>query len=191
MKVSHFFALCAASFFAVGGVARAQVAPAASGGGRPIGISVGISDFSIDYGHDRRMLGPVARGGIDLFHGLGVEGSARSIFMFTPDKVTRMQQSVFEGGAFYEAPGFHGVHFFANGGVGLGLIEFPSNNPKYTRDTYTVFQGGGGFEFHMVHRAYLRAEYTYQSWRDFLGPNQLTPQGETLGVTYYLNRRPR
>jgi len=174
-------------FFAIPVTAKAQVAPAAYGGGRPIGVGFGMSDYSLDYGSGRRMAGPVVRLGIGLFHGLGVDGSARSLFMFTPTDLTRMQQSTFTGGVFYDAPAIFGFRPFLRGSGGLGLIEFPSPNPKYTRDSYSLYAESGGFEFHIVDRAYLRAEYEYQNWLDFRKGKELNPQGATLGVTYYLN----
>jgi len=75
----------------------AQVAPAAKLGGWPIGISAGFSDYDIDYGPGRRMQGLVAEASLGLFHGLGVDGSARTIFMNTPTGVTRMQQNTYLG----------------------------------------------------------------------------------------------
>src|SRR5580698_9813707 len=83
---------------------KAQVAPAATVGGRPIGIGVGFSDYDLDYGSGRRMQGVVVRGGVGVFHGFGVDANARTIFMNTPSQLTRMQQTTYLAGAYYEAP---------------------------------------------------------------------------------------
>jgi outer membrane protein with beta-barrel domain len=168
-------------------MAKAQVAPAAIGGGRPIGISVGVSDYNLDYGTGRRMQGLVLRGGVGIFHGLGIDGNARTIFMNTPSQLTRMQQNTFLGGVYYESPSFWRVRPFVRFGAGLGTIEFPSRNPAYTRDSYTVFAPSGGLEFPITRKVYLRGEWEYQFWRQYQGPNYLTPQGGTVGVTYYLS----
>jgi opacity protein-like surface antigen len=172
-----------------GGSLHAQVAPAAEVGGLPIAISVGISDYNLDYGTGRRMQGAVVRAGWNLFHGIGIDGNARSLFINTPSQITRMQQSTFLGGVYYEAPSFLRIRPFVRMGGGIGLIEFPSRYPSYTRDTYSVFAPSGGIEYPITHRVYARAEYEYQFWHDYRGPHDLTPQGGTIGVTYYLSAR--
>ena len=167
--------------------AVAQVAPAAYKGGRPIGIGVGMSSYDLDYGPDRRMEGPVIRASVGVFHGLGVDVSARTLFMNTPEALTRMQQSTFLAGAFYEGPQMFHVRPFVRAAGGLGVIEFPSRNPKYTRDSYTVYAPSGGIEIPVSRKVALRGEYEYQFWKDFHGPHYLNPQGYTIGVTYYLS----
>jgi len=132
------------------------------------------------------MEGPVVRGSVGIYHGVGVDLSARSIFMFTPTSLTRMQQSTFLGGVFYQSPEIFHVRPFVRAAGGLGLIEFPSKNPKYTRDTYTVYAPSGGLEIPVSRRVALRGEYEYQFWKDYQSTHYLTPQGFTVGVTYYL-----
>jgi opacity protein-like surface antigen len=167
----------------------AQVAPAATVGGFPIGVGAGFSRYDLDYGPGRYMEGAVARASVGLFHGLGVDVDARSIFVDTPASLTRMQQSTFLGGAFYEPnPIFH-VQPFVRFGGGLGVIEFPSGNPAYSRDSYTVYAPSGGVEVPVSRKVSIRAEYEYQFWKQYHGPRDLTPQGWTLGVTYYLRGR--
>jgi hypothetical protein len=188
----RFRALCiSAALSLVPGIgsysAHAQVAPAAYGGGRPIGISVGVSDYNLDYGPDRRMQGLVLRGGVGIFHGIGLDANARTIFMNTPSQLTRMQQNTFLGGVFYESASFWRVRPFVRFGGGLGTIEFPSRNPAYTRDSYTVLAPSGGLEFPITRKVYLRGEWEYQFWKKYHSPRDLTPQGGTVGVTYYLS----
>jgi opacity protein-like surface antigen len=172
-----------------GGKLLAQVAPAAIEGGRPIGFSVGVSDYNLDYGPGRRMQGLVARGGVDIFHGIGIDVSARTIFMNTPPQLTRMQQNTYLAGVFYEVPYIWRIRPFARFGGGLGTIEFPSGNPYYTRDSYTVFAPQGGIEYPITRKVFARAEYEYQFWKDYQSPNYLNPGGWTVGVTYYLRDR--
>jgi opacity protein-like surface antigen len=175
--------------FSAAGNLGAQVAPAATVGGFPIGVGVGISRYDLDYGPGRYMEGAVVRASVGLFHGLGVDVNARSIFMNTPASLTRMQQNTFLAGAFYEAhPIFH-VQPFVRFAGGLGTIEFPSRNPAYTRDSYTVYAPSGGVEVPVSRKVSIRAEYEYQFWKDFQSNNDLTPQGWTLGVTYYVRGR--
>jgi hypothetical protein len=168
------------------GAAHAQVAPAAKVSGLPIAISVGVSDYDLDYGPSRRMQGLVIRGGVNLFHGLGIDADARTIFMNTPSQLTRMQQTTYLAGAYYELPRHWRVRPFVRYGAGLGVIEFPSRNPLYTRDSYTVQAPSGGIEIPVMNKLSIRGEYEYQFWHQFHGPRDLTPQGYTIGVTYYM-----
>jgi opacity protein-like surface antigen len=167
----------------------AQVAPAARVGGFPISVGIGMSGYYLDYGPGRWMEGPVIRAGVTLYHGIGIDGSARAIFMNTPAELTRMQQNTFLGGVYYEGPHIGRLRPFARAAAGLGTIEFPSRNPKYTRDSYSVFAPSGGVEFQLSRKVALRADYEYQFWKDFHGIHYLNPQGVTLGVNYYLRGR--
>jgi opacity protein-like surface antigen len=167
----------------------AQVAPAARVGGYPFSVGVGFSAYNLDYGQGRKMEGPVVRAGVTLFHGIGIDGSARAIFMNTPAALTRMQQNTFLGGVYYEGIHFGRVRPFVRAAGGLGTIEFPSRNPAYTRDSYSVFAPSGGFEYQVSSKVGIRADYEYQFWKDFQGPRYLNPQGVTLGVNYYIRTR--
>jgi opacity protein-like surface antigen len=169
----------------------AQVAPTANKGGLPISFGVGMSRYYLDYGPGRYMEGPVGWAGIRLFHGLGVDGSARSIFMNTPEALTRMQQNTFLGGVFYEGPRFFVIRPFARAAAGIGTIEFPSRNPAYTRDSYSVFAPTGGADVQVSDHVAIRGEYEYEFWKDYHGPHYLNPQGWTIGVVYSLRARPR
>jgi hypothetical protein len=125
-------------------------------------------------------------GGVGIFHGIGLDGNARSLFINTPPQLTRMQQNTFLGGVFYESPSVWRLRPFVRFGAGLGTIEFPSRNPFYTRDAYTVLAPSGGLEYPITRKVYFRAEYEYQDWKQYHGPRDLNPQGGTVGVTYYL-----
>jgi hypothetical protein len=173
--------------------APAQVAPSAKVGGFPIGIGAGMSSFNLDYGQGRRMEGPVVRASVDLWHGVGIDASARSIFMFTPSTLSRMQQTTLLAGAFYEGPKIFHVRPFVRFAGGKGIIEFPSDNPKYTRGSGPVYAPSGGVEVPVSEKVALRADYEYQIWPNYQGNHALTPQGYTVGFTYYLGgmrRRP-
>jgi len=165
---------------------KAQVAPAARVGGMPISVGFGISSYDLDYGPGRRMEGADLRAGIGIFHGIGIDASARSIFMFTPAALSRMQQNTFLGGVYYDGMHFGRVRPFVRAAGGLGTIEFPSRNPKYTRDSYTVYAPSVGAEFRITPKVALRAEYEYQFWKEFQGPRYLNPEGYTIGVNYYI-----
>jgi opacity protein-like surface antigen len=100
-----------------------------------------------------------------------------------------MQQNTVLGGVFYNAPSFFRIRPFVRFGAGIGNIEFPSRNPKYTRDDFLVYAPSGGIEYPIVDKVYFRAEYEYQSWQNFQGKGTLNPQGGTIGVSYYIHGR--
>jgi opacity protein-like surface antigen len=164
----------------------AQVAPAAKIGGFPLGIGAGLSDYSVDYGPGRRMLGASVWADYSLFHGLGVAVEGTSIFADKPSALTRMRQDTIKGGAIYRTRPHFGIRPYAKALIGIGSIDFPSANPLYTHDTYTMWAFGGGAEYKVWRTLYARGDYEYQFWDQYHGPNFLNPNGFTIGATYYL-----
>jgi opacity protein-like surface antigen len=164
----------------------AQVSPSAKINGIPLSVGGGISDYNLDFGPSRRMIGASAWVDYRIWHGLGVEAEGTSIFAAKPDSLTRMKQDTIKGGLIYKYhPVFHLVPY-AKGLYGLGSIDFPSHNPFYTHDTFSMMAVGGGVEYRLWKNVYLRGDYEYQWWDHFLGHHTLTPSGATIGATYYL-----
>jgi opacity protein-like surface antigen len=164
----------------------AQVAPAVKVGGLPLGVGAGVSDYSLDYGQGRRMIGISAWADYNLFHGLGIEAEGASIFADKPEALTRMRQNSIKGGAIYKARPFFRIHPYVKGLVGLAKLDFPSRNPFYTSDTFTMYAVGGGAEYRVWKTLYARADYEYQFWPNVFGSRTLDPNGYTFGATYYL-----
>ncbi len=167
---------------------HAQVAPSVKISGLPLGVGGGLSDYSLDYGPGRRMLGFSGWADYELFHGLGVEAEGTAIFLDKPASLQRMKQYSFKGGAIYRARPFWGVRPYVKGLIGIGSIDFPSNNPLYTHDTYTMEALGGGVEYRVWSTVYVRGDYEYQIWDQYHGPYNLTPNGFTIGATYYFRK---
>jgi len=167
----------------------AQVAPAAKIGGFPLGVGGGLSDYSIDWGPGRRMLGISAWANYDLFHGLGIAAEGTTIFADKPAVLasTNLRQDTIKGGAIYRARPFFGIRPYAEGFIGLGSIDFPDKrNPLYTHDTFTMYAVGGGAEYKVWKTLYARVDYEYQAWPQVFGAKTLDPNGFTIGATYYL-----
>jgi len=168
--------------------AVAQVAPAAKVGGLPLSVGAGLSDYSVDYGPGRRMLGVSAWADYNIFRGIGIEAEGTSIFADKPQALSKMRQDTIKGGFVYK---FHPV-FKINPYVkvlgGLGSIDFPDRNPLYTHDTYGLAAAGAGAEYRVVRNLFVRADYEYERWSKFHGHHTLTPNGITIGATYYLRR---
>ena len=183
------FALAALAFLSTLPV-FAQVAPAAKIGGLPLGVGGGFSDYSVDWGPGRRMLGFSGWADYYLFHGLGIEAEGTSIFFDRPPALSHsnFRQDTIKGGAIYQARPFFGVRPYVKGLIGLGSLDFaPARNPLYTHDTFTMYSIGGGAEYRIWKTLFVRGNYEYQAWPKVFNPNKtLDPQGFTIGATYYL-----
>ena len=164
----------------------AQVAPAVKIGGLPLGVGVGFSNSDLDYGQGRRMSGISAWADYNLFHGLGIEAEGTTISFGKPASLTKMRQDTIKGGAIYKIRPVFKVRPYVKFLVGLGSIDFPSDNPFYTHDTYGMEAAGGGAEYRVWNSLFVRGDYEYQWWPKFHSKNTLTPNGFTIGATYYL-----
>lgn len=170
--------------------AFAQVAPAAtSQGSLPLSVGGGFTSTELDWGHGRRMLGPTIWLDWNLSHlpsylnGLGVELQARDIQFSRPSSLPRMRQDTFGGGAIYTVRRYKRIRPYGKLLLSYGSIDFYNPNPFYKHDTRTVYSAGGGLEYHLAGRLWLRGDYDYQFWPHFLG-GTLDPQGITGGVSY-------
>lgn len=162
-------------------------------------VGGGFSAFDTDFG-GKYLYGPTLwadwhPGFLDnfLLHNFSIEAQARDI---TWDKSNLGPNSNFReatagGGLLYHARRFHFFGFdpFVKGLVSFGGIDFGTTNPTpgapaYTHDTRTVYSLGGGVDYRISHRVTARADYEYQWWPQFLGPNALTPNGFTVGAAY-------
>jgi len=175
--------------------ALSQVVPAASdGGGIPLSVGVGLSDYDLDWGHGRRMVGISAWADWNLYHmprllrGLGIEAEGHAIDFARPSSLPNMRQDTALGGVTYTWRHFNKFDPYAKFVGGIGSIDFPSHNPHYHHDTFSVFAPGGGVEYRIWRHISVRGDYEYQFWTHFFGPNSLTPQGFTVGATYNFRR---
>lgn len=180
-----------------------QVVPAATEGGHaPIAFGVGTSDFSIDWGHGRRMEGITAW--VDwtkiphtprLLRGVGIDFEARDINSGLPAGVTRMRQDTASGGFTYTVRKFSKVQPYAKYLIGFGSIDFgrplPSGPRTYTHDTRTVFSPGAGVQFQAFRSIWVRGDFEYQFWGHLFGPHSLNPNGFSIGAMYTLGGQKR
>jgi opacity protein-like surface antigen len=168
-----------------------QVAPAASAGSLPLVIGAGFSDFDLDYGLGRRMVGITAWAdwGFDhlpgLLSGLGIEAEGHAIDFAKPSTLTPMREDTGLGGVIYTYRHYHNFHPYIKYMGGVGSIDFPDpQNTHYQHDTFGVFAPGGGAEYRVWRHVWVRGEYEYQFWHHTFGSTDLTPQGFTIGATY-------
>lgn len=182
-----------ATLFVIGAIpAVAQVTRAGYQQHGPLVVGGGISDFSLDFGPSRRMLGVTAwadwnfRRLPSVFSGLGLEAEGRDINFNRPSSLTRMRQDTLLGGVIYTWRRYPRFQPYGKYLVGIGSIDFPPfpGNPNYTHDTRTVSAPGAGLDYRLWHKVSLRADYEYQFWHAIFGLNDLNPNGVTIGAVY-------
>ena len=142
------------------------------------------------------MVGISAWGDYSIFHGLGVEVEARTIFADKPTPVARSGQKLYgdglketmaQGGIIYKYHPIFKIRPFVKAVGGIGRVQFPSLNPLYTHEISAIYSADGGLEYRAWNTVFVRAEYEYQWWKDFRsGSVSLNPSGFTVGATYYL-----
>jgi opacity protein-like surface antigen len=180
-----FAALLAAAVLPV----HSQVSPAARQGGVPVVIGAGFSDFSLDWGPNKRMEGISAWA--DWFplrlqgplNGLGIEVEGRDTDFGRPSVIPRMRQDTGMGGAIYQWNRYRNFRPYLKYLAGIGSIDFPPSG-TYSHDTFSVLTPGGGVEYRAWHHIWIRGDYEYQFWQHVFGPHDLNPNGFTVGASY-------
>ena len=165
-------------------------------------IGAGFSGFNQDWGNNPRVYGttffadwrpPLP----DYLDGLGVQFQVRDLLWNRGTYPTTAppafagkpglpRTDTFGGGLIYHPRWirFHRFEPYAKGIASYGSIDFTIGSPNYSHDTRTVISVGGGVDYRLATRIALRADYEYQRWPQFLGPNALTPSGFTVGALY-------
>ena len=178
--------------------AFSQIAPAAQERHIPIAVGVGVSDFSLDWGEGRRMEGITAWVDLGIPHtphflnGLGIELEGRDINWGRPSSTPTMRHDTAVGGPIYSIRRFGRFQPYAKYLIGIGSIDFPrlpGSFPSYRHDTRTVYAPGGGADYRVYKKIWVRADYEYQFWPNLFGAHSLNPNGVTFGALYDFGRR--
>jgi len=171
--------------------AIAQVAYSAEEAKQPFTVGAGFSNFSDDWGiTNPRQSGITMWADWRVPHvpptlrGLGIEFEGRDINFSTPSDLPGHRMDTALGGPMYEWRGRGRIRPFGKFLMGIGSIDFPFTGSTYNHDTRTVLEPGGGADMRFWTRFSVRAEYDYQFWRQIFGPNDLNPQGISVGVVY-------
>jgi opacity protein-like surface antigen len=169
-----------------------QVAPAATVGGLPITVGVGLSDYDLDWGYGSRMVGISAYVDWDLFilpgplRNLSIQAEGNDISYGRPARLPIMRQDTGLGGLKYTYRHYPNLLPYVKYMGGIGSIDFPNtSNRYYTHDTFGVWAPGVGVEYQIWRRLWVRGDYEYQIWNKTFGPRDLTPQGFTIGGSYH------
>jgi opacity protein-like surface antigen len=185
-------------FVALAVPAFSQVAPAATEGGLPLTVGVGISDYDVDFCCGSRMVGISAYVDWDLFvlpgplKNLSIQAEGNDINYGRPARLQtepQLRQDTGLGGVKYTYRHFRNLQPYGKFLVGIGSIDFPNYyDPYYTHDTFTVIAPGGGVEYRVWRGVWVRGDYEYQFWEHTFGPRDLTPQGFTIGGSYHFRQ---
>jgi opacity protein-like surface antigen len=194
--VSILAALCATA----AAPAFSQVMPAASEGSSRFAVGGGASNFNMDWARSR-MYGITAwidwhPGMLPSFlNGLSAEIEARDISFDRPGNgfPKNFRQDTAGGGAIYSWNRFRNFHPYCKGLISYGSFDFQTRNPHYSHDTRTLYSMGGGFDYRVYRRVWVRADYEYQVWQPLFSTTfRPDPQGFTLGAMYEIKGfRPR
>ena len=169
-------------------MSRAQVVPAGKGGNQQLFVGVNFSDFDPDYGW-QRLYGIGGWADYNLTPRLGAEAEVR---FHRFHQLADIHEDNYLIGPKYN---YHKRRYtlFAKALFGVGYFNFPEN---VAHGTYFDIALGGGLDYRLTRRIFLRGEYEYQIWPGFVGPpdpqpiplvnrpNGLTPNGFSVGAAY-------
>jgi opacity protein-like surface antigen len=169
-------------------IGRAQVVAAGKGGNQSLYVGGNFSDFDPDYGW-QRLYGIGAYADYNLTPRLGAEAEVR---FHRFNQLSNIHEDNYLIGPKYNYRRNRYI-FFAKGLVGVGYFNFPLNA---AHGSYLDIALGGGLDYRLTRRIYVRGEYEYQIWPGFVGPpdppnppfinrpNGLTPNGFSVGASY-------
>lgn len=167
-------------------LSRAQVVAAGKGGNQQLYVGGTFSDFDPDYGY-KRLYGIGAYADYNLSPRLGAEAEVR---FHRFNQLSNIHEDNYLIGPRISWRKRR-YNFYGKGLFGVGYFNFPLNA---AHGTYLDIALGGGVDYRLTRRIYLRAEYEYQIWPGFVGPpdgftqknrpNGLTPNGFAFGGSY-------
>jgi opacity protein-like surface antigen len=181
--------------------ASAQAVYSASEDHPRLSVGAGFSIFSQDWGHNPHVMGvtytidyhpPLPR----FLDDVNIEAQGRSLIWHRGAVAATgapiVPRTEMLGGGVIVHPHwvrFHKFEPYAKALISYGAIHFAEDDVSYNHDTRTVTSLGGGVDYRPIHRVTLRADYEYQWWPQFLGPNALNPNGFTIGALYNIGHR--
>ncbi len=147
-------------FLAAARPASAQVVPSGDAGGLNVSAGATASGYYVQYG-EIKLLGITGFVDVGTRRRIGIEGEARFLeFHQTAD----VHAETYVIGPRYH---FNVGRFqpYVKGMVGVGEFNFPYD---YAHGSYLVIAPGGGVDYRLTHRIYLRlADFEYQYWPQF------------------------
>ncbi len=174
--------------------AFSQIAPSATSSGIPLTVGFGYSNYYTDwsaYESGLTLWVDVSLTNVvpSRMHGLGIELEARDLNFDRTGDVPALKEYTGAGGPVYYWRHYRNVEPYGKFLLGIAGINF-NNKPgdNYTHDTRTVYEGGGGAQYRVFRNVWVRGEYDYQFWPDFIHHHTFNPRGLSVGVNYDLSR---
>jgi hypothetical protein len=158
----------------VSGLARGQVVPAGDVGKLMISVGGTGSGYYLQYG-ERKMLGVSGFVDIDSRSPFGVELEGRWLEW---NQTANVHTETYSLGPRYHR-NFGKLYPYAKGMVGFGDFSFPYG---LATGRYLMVTGGGGLDYRLSNRIYLRAaDVEYQYWPQFTY-GAMTSVGVSAGI---------
>jgi opacity protein-like surface antigen len=168
----------------------------------PLTIGAGFSGYNPDFGHGHLLGGTLWIGYFpnkvpSLLRGIGVEVEARDLnYGRSSTQPANLRMDTIQGGVIYAWPHFGNIRPYAKFSGGYGNADDGITATHRNHDSRTISSGGGGFEYRVFQKVWVRADYEYQSWPEFFKhpatatkparpSGQLNPQGFSLGAVYH------
>ena len=184
--------------------ALSQTAPAATEKSLPLAIGAGFSGYNPDFGHGHLLGGTLWVGYFpdkvpSVLRGIGVEVEARDLnYGRSSTQPSNLRIDVAQGGLIYSCPHFRNFRPYAKFSEGYGNADDGVSATHRNHDSRTIFSMGGGVEYRLFSKVWMRADYEYQSWPNFFKhpatqttparpSGRLNPQGFTLGAMYHFS----
>lgn len=186
-------------FTCIAGIgAYGQAVPSATGAAAHFQAGVESSGFDTDVARSPHPF----EYGIGVFadlmwRSLGLEAEARTIQFNEQFNVRQAVVSLGARYAVYNGP-FTNSRFtpYAKGMGGLGSADYPLGtmgaHPEKTHSLFATATLGGGVDYRLSHRFFLRGEYEYQFWTRYgrgandPGLGTANPTGFSVGIGYHL-----
>jgi len=192
--------LILALLFAIVAMPRvcAQVVPAETRRTFPLSVGAGLSGFDSSYGSGMLLGGSLW---VDytptqvprILQGIGAELEVRDLSLNRSTyQPPNLREDTVEGGVIYFWRHFEKLRPYGKFLVGYGNIDYEnSSNAGVVRvhDSRTITIFGGGVEYQVQQRIWVRGDYEFQNWPDFwkntTPAGSLNPNGFTAGASYH------
>jgi opacity protein-like surface antigen len=172
-------------------MSRAQVVAAGKGGNQQLYVGATFSDFDPDFGW-KRLYGIGGFADYNLTPRLGAEAEVR---FHRFNQLSNIHEDNYLIGPRYSwrLRNHRRVVLYGKALFGVGYFNFPQNA---AHGNYFDIALGGGVDYRVTRRIYVRGEYEYQIWPGFVGPpdsatppfinrpHGLTPNGFAVGASY-------
>ncbi|MGA2350967.1 MAG: hypothetical protein ABSF70_11075 [Terracidiphilus sp.] len=203
MRFKLFFGLVLALLFVC--AARpilAQVVAPATVTRIPLSVGAGVSDFNPEALNPGRILGGTLWIDVGLPHmpsilrGLGIEAEARDLsFGASSSEHPGLKEESAEGGLIYSWPHYQNLRPYAKFLAGYGNLDQELVVPVPHHDSRDFTCIGGGVDYKLFGRVWVRAEYELQRWPDMAFHDIVKgvpvpyapryPQGASIGAMYH------